>query len=446
MMRKFLIAVLAFASVLAQAQTPPIQPQTPQVKLQPAIDLPGPKAGQIGAEPLTLDEAIAVALKNQPLIGIAKGALRSAAGQTRQAESAELLQLTGASAYGSSRNLQGGPVTGNPIALSANVTVSQLLFDFGRTRDAVRQQSAVQRAVQYTLNRTVQTVTLSVQTGYYSLVQARQAVDIAQANLTARQRQLDLAQARLDSGLGAPSDVVNARANLADGVISLSSARDAATTAQILLAQALGIDPRTPLNLSENQMAASQPADDMTALVDTALKQRPDVLAAQNRVVAASAGVAQASKGNLPKFTLSAIAGASGANNISDVQTGTLILNVTCTFFDSGLTSGKIQDAKGSEDSAKQTLISISQQVVADVSQAWIDLKTALQRVEAAETQVANAQEYVRMAEGRYAGGLGQFLDVVTAQTTLNSAQNNLNSAHGDAARAQARLQAAIGR
>src|SRR6185436_3292430 len=117
------------------------------------------------------------------------------------------------------RGATGGSGGSSNNQFTTSVSVDQLLFDFGRTRDSVRQQQSLERASLYNLAEDLANVT------------------IGEGNVANRQRQLDQAQARLNSGLGAPADVVQAKTNLADAAISLSSARNTALTSQITLAQ-----------------------------------------------------------------------------------------------------------------------------------------------------------------------------------------------------------------
>lgn len=436
-----LLALVGLAS-LGWAQTPPIQPKTPDVKIPPALVLPPPLDVTLGKAPLTADEAVAIALAHQPEIGIARAGVVGAQARVEQAQSDLLPQFGASAGWSRSQSIRAGS-TGP--ASSAGVTVTQLLFDFGQTRAQVRQQQALLRATEFSLTRTEQTVALGVRTAFYNFSQSLTLVTISEGNLTNRRRQLDEAQARLDSSLGAPSDVVQAKTNLADAVISLTDAQGAALAARIALAQRLGIDPRTPLTPAESSEPALKDETSLEALVRVAMAQRPDVKAAEARIVAARHGVGAAQKGNLPRVTVSAGVNARGERDPLATQNGALAVNLTWNFADSGFTAGRVKEAKSSEEAARLDLVSTSQQVVAEVGQAFVDLQSAQARAQVAETEVANAEEFLRMAEGRFTGGIGTFLEAVNAQSSLFGAQRNLIQARQDVQRARAALRAAIG-
>src|SRR5205807_3762360 len=112
----------------------------------------------IGQQPLTAEEAVSIALKNQPLVGIAKANVLSAHGRVQQATSDLLPNFNASGSYTQSTTFRGGTTGGTPNRFNTSVNVDQLLFDFGRTRDTVRQQEALERALRHTLTRTQQTV------------------------------------------------------------------------------------------------------------------------------------------------------------------------------------------------------------------------------------------------------------------------------------------------
>jgi outer membrane protein TolC len=142
---------------------------------------------------------------------------------------------------------------------------------------------------------------------------------------------------------------------------------------------------------------------------------------------------------------VSAGAGGTGVSDPFVSQFGTVSLGLTWTFSDGGSTAGQIKQQVGASQVARANLDTVSQQAIADVSNASVDLAAALQRLELAQTESLNAQELVRISEGLYDGGLGQFLDITNAQASLVTAQTNLVQAKADVQRARARLRYAIG-
>jgi len=434
----------AVCSAIGQSQgTPPPKVTTPDIKIPGQLSLPGPAKSEIGAQPLSIAEAVSIALSKQPQINIARANLQSAQGLLQQAGSGLLPQFSANPGYNNQASIaNGGPVL-DPYA--ASITVQQLLYDFGKTRDLVRQQSALERASRWNLSRAQQTVAMQVKSAFYTLVQDLANVGISESDVATRQKELDEATARMNNGLGAPADVLQAKTNLAAGAISLSSARDAALTARMSLAQLLGINPRTPIVPAPAKETPLSDEMDLEKLVFDAMQDRPDIKSAKEQVSAATFAVSEARKGNLPRVDVLGGVNGKGPNDFFLTENASYGIVVSWLFGDGGLTAGQVKQAKGNEDAARQNLIVVTNQAISDVGQAYVDLQSSLQRLDIASAGVANALELVRIDEGRYVGGIGQFLDVTTAQASLFTAQLSLSQAQGDVERSRASLRTAIG-
>lgn len=443
-------AIAGTAISFAQQTTQPISPKTPNIKTPPAVIVPGPQnIDALAAKPLTAADAARIAVLRQRSLDLAKAAVRSAAGQRRTAQSALGPNVSLASAYNDVNNIKIDPSVGAstnlPDGFGSSITLEQLLFDFSHSEDLVRQAAYLEEAARRGYESSEVDLVTQVKQAFYTFVQNNSLVDAGEANVRDRQAQVDLAQARLSSGLGAPADLVNAKTFLAAAVLSLTQARMAATTSRIALAQIMGLDPRTPITAAPS--AEESPiADDMNALVDQALKFRPEVAQATAVLKAAKAGLNAARTGNAPTLLLNATYGGRGNSDPLASQNTTLGLSVSWTLFDSDRNAGRIDQAKAGVDTAQAQLDLASQSVVADVAQAYLNLKSAEQMVTVTTVNVANAQEGVRLAEGRYKAGVTTFLEVTDAQTSLFSAQNSDVQAHAQVQQARAALVRAVGK
>ena len=465
--RLILLFPLLLSPFPSLAQTAPLQPKTPDVVVPPPLAVP--TLGTALA-PLTTEEVIRLTLRLQPSIEDFRGQLQTAQGRAR-AQAADLgpaLSVTGSLSRtdrigsGNSGTSTGGTGTGgtgtsgnassfqgssNGLFTSGRLAigVTQLLYDFGRTRDLVRQQRALAGAAAADLTRAQLDAVLAARQRLADLAQAQRLLLVARDNVLNRQAQLILAQANLNSGLYPPKDVVDAKTNLASAVAALVTARANEAIDRILLAQALGVDPRTPLTAAD-EAAPAAPADP-TDLFTAALTARPEIRQARRTLEAAGFGVSAAQKTQKPAFTANASAGTSGTTDPFNSQSTVVGLGIDWPIFDSGFTAGSIQQAKGTQRSALANYRQAQQTVVSDVGQAYVDLAAALQRATVGEVGVANAQEGVRLAVGRYRGGVGgTFLDITTAQAQLFAAQQTLETSRGDVARAKAALDRAVGR
>ncbi|MBV9867007.1 MAG: TolC family protein [Abitibacteriaceae bacterium] len=438
-------------------ETPPIVPNIQPVQIPPPVELPPPpNPNEAGQAPLTADEAARIALRNQPNVVIANAGIMAAQGRVQQVRSGLGPTIGVGAGYTNVRNIsgnstQGGGTTNTPSGsvvttpgYQSSVNTRQLLFDFGRTRNEVRQASSQLRAAGANLTRVQSDLVLQVKQAFYTYVQDQRLIAVNEANVRSTQSQLALAQARLGVGTGLPSDVVRAQTSVADAVFNLDQARNTASIARTTLALAMGIDPRTPIQAADSAEPTVN-ADDVNALVTTALRQRPEILQAQANVQASNFGVSAARANNLP--TVSANVGIAARSQTFPPNNGNLSAGVSLQWnpFDNGLTRGLVREAEANRLTAQQQLVLAGQTVTTDVAQAYLNLRTAEQHVTTTAAEVANAQESVRLAEGRYRGGVGTFLDVITAEAAFVTAQTNQVNAGSALDQARAALTRAIG-
>ena len=106
---------------------------------------------------------------------------------------------------------------------------------------------------------------------------------------------------------------------------------------------------------------------------------------------------------------------------------------------------GLVKQAVANVETTKLQLTAAQLSVISDVAQAYVNLETADQKVTAASSEVYNAKEALRLAEGRYRSGVGVFLDVLDSQAALLTANTNLVNAQSGVNVARVALTHAIG-
>jgi outer membrane protein len=454
------------AAAAAPAQTPPVAPRIQETPLPPPIELPPPPIAaplDVPNRPLSADEAALIALHHQPTITEASAGIEAARGRTQQMRSGlrptlgvtagyshvETIATETSATSGGTSSTGGGTITtgGGGVTVAgyqAAGTLRQLLFDFNHTRDLVRQGVALERAAAANLTRVQSDLVLQVKQAFYTTVQDQRLVGVNESNVRNQQAHLALARARLGSGLGLPSDVVRAETAVADAILNLNVARNNASVSRVNLALLLGVDPRTPLQPSETGEPAVS-TNDVNALVQTALTQRPDIRQFAENLRSTEYGVSAAKTTNAPAVVGSIGASTRGANFPPGNDFLTIGVNVVWTPFDGGLTAGRVREARANRLSAQAQLTGTQLTVTSDVSQAYLNLRTAEQRVTTADAEVANAEESVRLAEGRYRAGIGTFIDVTDAQAALLTAQTNRVNAQSAVDQARAAVAHAIG-
>ncbi len=431
----------------------PLPLNTKDTPLPPSIELPTTAAlpPDVPSTPLTADDAALVALRHQPNVAAAAGGVTAASGRTQQAKSALAPTVSLSAGYAAAKDIGGAGTSITGIGSSANggnvtgtIALKQLLYDFGHTSQVAKSAAALEDASAETLTRTQSDTVLAVKQSFYGVAQAQRLVAVNEDNYRAQVLHMNEAKALQVAGIGIPSDVVRAQTAVSDAALQLNVARNNASVARVALATALGIDPQTPLTLADSSEPA--PAEsDYSVLVATAMKARPEILASQATLDSANLSLAAAKSSNAPAIVGSLGVGAK--DTAFPPTTSSVGVGVSLSFnpFDSGFTSGRIKEAQGNVTTAQANLTSAQQIVASDVAQSYLNERLAVQRVSTAQDEVANAQEGVQLAEGRFRAGIGIFLEVTDAQQLLLAAQTNLVNARSALDQARASLSHALG-
>ena len=396
----------------------------------PTLPRPSENPPGLPDRPLTADEAALLGLAHQPGVDIAAWQVEAARGRTRQVQAPLNPQVSVATTYGFlDQNLDGAQAA-RPQQVSANaatsgstgftttLTVSQLLWDFSHTRDLVRQARLQESAAWANLAGARSDLVAQVKSAFYSYVQNLRLVTVARENLESLRAHEALAWSRFRGGVGLPRDVVQAQAALAAGFTSLSQAETVAASSRVALAQLMGIDPRTPLVPAESGEPFGETGE-IDALTEQALLRRPELASARAGLQAAELGLEAAYSSNAPSISLQ-----THYQQIpltGSVTTNRLLGQVVAQWdvIDGGARAGSVQQARALLATARDQERQARLQVLTDVSQAWLNLHTAAERVQSAEVGVRSAQESLRLAVNRYRAGVGLFLDVLDAQSTL---------------------------
>jgi outer membrane protein len=413
------LVVFGLAVVAGLAWIPAAYPQPSGV----GVTVTAPAPGQV----LTLDEAVALALRQQPTITAAQQSELAAQARIGEAKSAYFPKVDWISAVGRSElfsSSQNKSVQSN--ATSSQLQANQLLYDFGKTPAVVEQARAGARGVNAVLIQTRQGVVQNVKTGYYNLLQAQRLVRVAQDNLSLTELNLRSAQGFYDVGTKPKSDVTLAEVQVANARVALILARNQVDVAQTTLVNAIGIRTAAPLEV-EDILTYEPVTLDFPALLQEALNSRPELRQARSQVESAQAQLQAARAGYLPTLNLTGIYGGSStdpnlnlfAGSESWSIAGTLNWNLFQGFF----TQNQVKETTALVEVARANYTTQELQVRLDVEQAYLTVVAASETVGATDKEVQSAQENLQLAQGRYDAGVGTILDLTTAQVALSSAQ-----------------------
>jgi outer membrane protein len=311
-------------------------------------------------------------------------------------------------------------------AYDGRVRLTQTLFDFsnlGRVNAAKAQASAAGAERSAIVETSAQNVALA-----YARASRAQAVLAArQADSSLAAELLGLAIAQQQAGVSASIDITRSRTQLAEAAGRLVVAQNQFDRAKIDLARTLGLDPATPVELTDTlsmQMGVADVPADRNAAVARAVAARPDLAAEVARGAAARTSASAISAERLPRLELEADYGLSGVRMPDAMGTRQVALQVTLPILDGFRREGRLAEQQAILRESEVHLRDLRLQVAADVDGALIDLHSAAAQQMIATERLQLAAEEVSQARQRFKAGVVGNIEVVTAQASLLRARD----------------------
>lgn len=309
--------------------------------------------------------------------------------------------------------------------LSADVSLSYLLYDFGGRDAALENAQQLFLAASETQDNVVQGLFFSAIQGYYQVNAAQAAVDSAKEAERTSQASLDAATARYKVGVGTPADRLQAQTAHSQDVLNRIRAEGDLRNARGVLANLMGMDADQPYTLqpAPETPAYAQFQANVADLIAEARRHRPDLAAAEAQVHAARANIDAARAAGKPSISVGTDLGYLDRQHSSSGTTGTIGLSVTVPLFTGFANTYRIRAASELAEAQQASRDQIALQIALDVWQAYQNLQTETQSVQTSTDLVSSATQNADVALGRYKAGVGNIIDVLTAQSALASAR-----------------------
>lgn len=405
--------------------------------------------GKAPSAPLTLEEAVNLAMINHPRIVAAKETVQAAEANYGGSFSPYYPQVSGTWNY--RRTTSSGTTTSTPTPFdfyAGSLSFTQNIYDFGRREGGVELSFYNLQSAHYTYQATVNDVVLAAKTAFFGYLQARENVKVKAETLRQREELLKQAQAFLEVGTRPKIDVATAEANLANARVQFIQAQNAVQVARVTLANALGIGG---LPVEVQDVVKSEAVRlDLNDAKTKAMGQRPEILQLQATARAQESQLKVDEAGHYPTIAFNGDYGRRGRSSESQAAfplgiNWTAGLTFTLPIFTGFQTTYKVQEDKAKIRSFGSQVEDKRQQVLLEVEQAYLNLNQARESINAAEKGVEAAKENLDLATGRYQVGVGSIIEITDAQVLYVNAQTVYIQAKTDLKVAEAQLMRAMG-
>lgn len=397
--------------------------------------------------PITLQQAVSIALEKNPEHKAALADTRAASSDVKEARSFLLPRVTLSETatrgndpvYVFGSKLRQQRFTTADFALNELNTPAPFgnfttrfggtwdLFDSFASWHAINRAERVKDAVGHQMERTDQEIIFRVVDSYYGVLLAKKQLEVAEQSMKTAQAILDRSKDRFESGVVVESDLLSAQVRLATRKQELIRAQNSLALARAQLSTSIGLPAENEFDPDETLVEKSLPATPLEEAEKTALEKRPDLRRIRSEEAAQQQSVSIAKSSFGPRVNAF---GGWEADNPTFVAAGggnNWLAGIEVQF---DLFEGGAKRARLSHERAMQEKVAAAKEMAIDATQlevrrAYYDLDSARQQLEVARATIAESQESLRINQNRYDSGLSTITDLLAAEEAARRSQTD---------------------
>jgi len=295
---------------------------------------------------------------------------------------------------------------------SAQLSLTQIIFDFGKTSKQVEIQQQLYKATEWQDRDTVLQTIYNVKEAYYSVLKAKKQKETAQEVLRQAQRHLDLAKGFYEVGLKPKIEVTKAEVELSNARLNLITAEKQLSQAILNLKVAMGVVDFPDFDIKEEDYAIRKLNE--KEAIEIALERNAQLQAIKFNKEASISTEELVKREYLPVFT-----GKAGYGYINEDfplnKEWTFLLQMSLPLFSGWSTTYRLKQAKADIAYYSFKENSLKQQITSQIKNLFVQLKEASQKIETLKIALKQAKENLDLAMGRYEVGIGSSIEVVDA-------------------------------
>ncbi|HSV60932.1 MAG TPA: efflux transporter outer membrane subunit, partial [Variovorax sp.] len=267
-----------------------------------------------------------------------------------------------------------------------------------------------------------------VTAGYVRLRDLDREVEVARDTLGLRKDSLTLFERRFKGGVVSQVELSQARSEYATALRAVPQLEQSAAQQENALSVLVGRNPgpiargRTIQDLTLPPVPAGLPSE--------LIERRPDLLAAEQSLVAANARIGAAKAAYFPTISLTGAFGAA-SRSLSDLSGGAARIwsygaDISMPIFTAGAIAGQVTSAEAVQRQSLAQYRKAVQTGFQETEDALVGVAKSAQARDAAQLQVDSLSTYARLARRKYEGGYTSYLEVLDAERSLFNAQLDL--------------------
>ena len=388
---------------------------------------------------MTLDKCIELALGNNPQINSAFHDILASDTRIKQVWSNYFPQLSWQSGYTRIRQLQLSDALGRNLTFNyytlGQITLQQMLYDFGVTQNQATIKRLDYEAYKTTLSATINDVIFQTKDAYYNLLYAFEKRRVAKDTVDKFELFYNQAKAFYEIGMNPKVDVTIAEVNLSNAKLQLIQADNAVNLAVAKLNNVMGVPFIDKYNVQER--LKYQPIDiTFNQSVETAREARPELKLAEIKVESANQTLKLVKKSYFPTLSIE-----------GQYQKGGKSWNSNYGYNFGGYLNFPTINGMLIKNEIKEARYLYTQnQIYLEIQNAFLMLEEKKNQMPVAILNVKQSKENYELSYGRYRVGEASPTELKDAQINYQQAQLSYYNALYQYNSAKASLEKAIGK
>ena len=395
--------------------------------------------------PLTLRQAVNIALEKNPQRKAALAETRAASADVKQAKSFLYPHVTFSETatggddpvYVFGSKLRQQRFGASDFALNVLNTPAPFgnfstrfggtwnLFDSLASWRSVNRAEREKDATDRQLERTGQEIVFRVADSYFAVLLAKKQLEVAEQAMKTAQAIVERSKNRVESGVVVESDSLSAQVRLATRKQELIRAQNNVAMARAQLSAAMGLSMQSDFEPSDELAERNLPVTPLEEIEKQAIETRPDLrrIGSEEAAQQESVSIARSSFG--PRVNAFAgwetdnptlLAGGGGNNWLAGIE-------VQFDLFEGGAKRAQLSHERSMQEKVAAVKEMATDAVRLEVRKAYYDLDATRQQLEVARASISESQESLRINQDRYEAGLSTVTDLLAAEEAARRTQ-----------------------
>lgn len=391
----------------------------------------------IQPDSLSINDAVKLALMNQPLIEEAIHGIEAAEANIKQEDSYNYPLISSDISYvriGPIPSIQFGGMGFTLVPdnnYDAHISASQLIYDFGKRNASIELAKSNRLSAEDKIGLIKNSLTYQTIGAFYTVLFLEKSIDVKKEQIETLMQHLELAKKKVQSGSATDFDVLTTEVRVASAENQKIDIENSLAKQKIFLKNLTGLPSDSRFEV-KGELNINSDEPELNLLIDQAFNQRAELKLAHDAESSSILSKEAISLDNRPRLK---VFGNYGFKNGFEPNLNVLRGNwsaglaASIPIFDGNLKDARVEQAEANIKTNTAKISGLQRNIKTEVEQALSDLNSSRLKIKITEIQVKQAKDAVTRAQNQYKAGVITNLDLLDAETSLSEAELLYNQA-----------------